>query len=357
MEHDPISPAFADDRPPDPPRPPPLRDLPDAIPLWRLYWFALGTLGIYIPIWVCRTAKRSWGGRPPSDTPIWWAFGSLAPPACAAILIEFKRRACAELKSAGIAKIGTAGAPAILYFIILLIGTYSPLSGFVPTLLFLLPLPFLMVQSTINQIHAVSAAPAARPTRQVHPVEWIGASFGTTALALIVWIYAPALLPIFAPRHGAGATISSVSGHFTVTLPSDNWRVVNSGTLGDEESDLELIGPGVESWIIAYNLDRRQIDFELTIDNRRGECTAGGKLTSLKESRRFLDGPDLIPISIAEYEVHAGLLGTWSCVVLTAQLEERIIEIIGYSIEPDLHLDEVRKLAVSFLPVAQDEES
>jgi hypothetical protein len=357
MESDPISPAAADDAEPRPPPPPPARELPDAVSLWRFYWFAIGTLGIYLMIWVYRTAKRSWGGRPRSSTPVWWAFGCLAPPACVALLFEFKRRAREELQIAGLSKVGAAGAPALLYVGILLIGAHSPLKDFMPMLVFLLPLPFLMVQRAINRIHAVNAQPAAQTPRQVHPMEWIGASFGTVALALLVWWNVPSLLQIFALRPEAGTTISGASGLFSVTLPSDTWRVVDPGTIGDNISDLELIGPGVESWLIAYTNDRRQINFEAVIDNRRLTLAESSTLISLTESRRFLDGSELIPISLVDYEVKQVLQGTSSYVVLTAQMEEQIIEVIGYSTEPDLYLDEVRELALSFVPAAQDEES
>lgn len=338
---------------PDPlPTPP---GIPDAVPLWRFYWFSIGTLGIHLPIWTHRIAKCSWGGRPRSSTPVWWALGCFAPPAAVALLIDFRKRARTSLVEAGGSESRFTGWPALIYVAILLIGGYSPLGSFPPTMLLLLPVPFLMVQRAINHVHRRTAETTPLPVRAAHPVEWVGVSFGTVALAMLMWYLSPSLLSVLSPRHGAGTVIDGISGQFSITLPSDSWRVVRPGTLGDAESDLELLGPGVESWLVGYTHDRALANLDGTIDARRGTLATLGKLRSLEESRRFLDRDSLVPVSVAHYEVHGFGQGNMKFVVLTAETEQSIIELIGHSVEPDSYMGELTEMTRTFRTIDQDE--
>ena len=225
-----------------------------------LYWLAVATFGIYLPFWVYRfsraagaTDRERWRG-------IAWAFGVLAPPACWGILREFQRLALESGPGRG-RWLRSVEVPAALYLVLLVLAGLSPLRHFILTPLFLLPIPFVLVQHSANRAGAVSVD-VDRPRRRVPLWQWIVAPIGTVLVAAIVWFESPAAFQRLRPYVARGAEISGSSQVFRLTVPGDRWRRVTPGTIGDPDSDLELAGPGADTWLIAFVVPRSDADLD-----------------------------------------------------------------------------------------------
>ena len=338
--------------PPDPAdtaAPAGLESRPDSLAMspWRLYWLAVASFGLYVPVWVYRLARAAGQSR---SARVSWALGSLVPPVAAALLYELNGRAFEAVPRARQLQ---RALPAVVFLVLLPVCAFTPLRHFALAPLLLLPAPFAWVQASINR-----AARAEPGTESIQPIrirwfEWVIASAGTLLVATAAWFTVPPFLEQLKTL-GADGVVAGRSGSYQVVIPTSAWRKIKSGTLGDPDSDLELTGPGTETWTVAYVTPSLENDIPTAVSARRTMIFETGEPRDFSESRRFLDGSDLVPVSTADYEIGYGVLGEGHYVVLTAQTDEEVIELIGYTAEPVAHLEELRRLIGSFaIPVIE----
>ncbi len=329
------------------------------MPPWRLYGFTVASFGLYVPYWVYRLSRAH--GCTRRSTRAAWALGSLIPPVGAALLYEFNgppREASPydELPGdeppsdesldptpATVEDSRRGASPAILLLVLLAVCSFTSLRHFTLAPLFLLPIPVAWVQRTINRM-ASSPAPAV----SVRWWAWAAGSIGTLLVAAAVWHEAPGFLRQLR-RIEADAVVVAGSDVFAVIVPTQHWRQVEPGTIGDSDSELELTGPGAETWAVAYSRPRSETHLDNVIAERRSMIFDSGKPLDFRESRRFLDGSDFVPVSTTDYEIDFGLGSVGFYVVLTAETEDEVIELITYTAEPKTYLDEIRRLAQSFV--------
>jgi len=310
---------------------------PLAISPWRLYWLAVASFGLYLPVWVYRLARSA--GQSPSSR-VAWGLGSLVPPIAAALLYEFNGRA-----GEGVPRARRA-LPSLVLLSLLPVCAFTPLRHFTLAPLLLLPAPFAWVQASINRTARKEQA-AAIPRPRMRWFEWAIASGGTLLVALAAWFTVPPFVEQLKVL-GAEGVVVGRSGSFQVVIPTAAWRQVKSGTLGDPESDLELTGPGTETWTVAYVNPNNDNDINSAVSMRRTMIFESGEPRDYREFRRFLDGSDLVPVSTADYEIGYGVMGEGHYVILTAETDTQVIELIGYTAEPVAHLEELRRLIDSF---------
>jgi hypothetical protein len=314
------------------------------VALWRLYVAAVASLGLYLPYWIWRTARQLRIGDRYRARPVWWALGSSIPIVAAAVLYELNRRATAL---AG--RRGRAAGPALVCLGLLVLFVLTPVSDYVVLLVLLAPLPVLWVQRNLNRA-------AARRPEVAHPRRSLNVAL---AVALVVGLPLHGLtlyyldLPAFklglTPRLGPGSTVSGECDLYALTLPSAGWRRVASGTVGDDPSDLELVGPGTDTWAVAYALPAPDSDLEGTVSARRTLILADGTPRSYKEKREFLEGADdFVPVSRATYDILYGAAGPGRYEVVIAEFDTHVVEIIGHTGEPGQYGDELRRLFASF---------
>ncbi len=330
------------------------------MPPWRLYGYAVASFGLYLPFWAYRLARahgcRKWSVKAA------WALGSLVPPVAAALLYEFNGpprddtpsdeapsdEAPSDDPLTPAARDSPRRAPpALLLLLLLAVCSFSPLSGFYLAPLFLLPIAFAWVQSTINRLARASGLPGKTAVAPMRWWNWAAASIGGLLLVVALWYETPGFLRQLR-KIEADAVVASDSDRFELTVPSQHWRRVEAGTIGDDDSELELTGPGAETWAVAYLRPRSETDLDNVIADRKSMLFASGKPLDYRETRRFLAGSDFVPVSTADYELDFGLGTEGFYVVLTAETEDQVIELITYTAEPAAHLDEVRGLVQSF---------
>ena len=321
-------------------------ELPDSRSAWRFYWLSVATFGFYLLAWIHHVAKRGWPGRRYSLGPIPLALGCLCTPVCASFLYdcEVQIRACFARR--GIRRPGRAGGVVVLHLMIVIVFALTPLRLFWIIPLVLLPLPFVLIQSQINTLHRIEATGHSTKL-SFKPVQRAIVGIGTPLLAAGLWLFdVPTSQHHFTPSLAAGTAIAEKDAAYTLTIPSASWRRVQEGTVG-EDSDLELSGPGEETWLVTYSHQADDGALEETVAQRRSMIFESGNVTAYEEVRLYLDAADHHPVSIADYYLENGIAGHGAYVVATALLQERVIEVIGYTEEPQVYLSEIKQLVKS----------
>jgi len=163
------------------------------------------------------------------------------------------------------------------------------------------------------------------------------------------------LRSILTRRAPAGAEILGGSAVYRLVIPGAGWTRVEPGTHGDDGSDLELSGPGIETWLVSYVQDSSETDLSGLVRNRRALLADAGEIIDYRESRRFLEDADLVPVALTTAETSFGVFENGTFVILTAEFDEQVVEIVGYTAEPRQHLDALRKLVTSFRQVGSGE--
>lgn len=346
----------AETPPPPPPEESPSGELrrvvPGPLPLWGLYLVSVASFGLYLPYWIWRTARQFGIGERNRSTPLWWALGSPAAPVGAGILYEFNRRATALAGTRG-----RAAWPALAYLALFVLWRLTPLEDYYLAFALLVPVPFLFVQRNINSAAARRVA-VAHPPRRLLPALALTMVVGLPVVATTAWLYDwPRLKTELAHRLAGGARVAGQSALYELTLPSTEWKRVDPGTVGDDGSDLELIGPGTETWVVGYTASIRDSDLESTIASRRSMIFEVGAARGYDERRHFLPGSDFVPISVTVYDISFGMAGSGQYRVLTAQLDGHVVELVGYTVEPSHHAGELDRLLESFAIKAKEQES
>lgn len=324
---------------------------PGVIPLWRLYVAAAGTFCLYLTVWTYRTARQYGFDKEYRHTPVWWAIGTLISPVAACVLFEFNRRARAFT-----GRPRPAAGPALALVALSLAWGFTPLGHYVLAIPILGPLPFLAVQRNINRTARQGIA-TTHPPRPLRVPLAVGAVLGLPVLAMIGWwVDLPTFDMEMAQRLTGGARVVGRSEVYGLTMPTTDWRELSPGTIGDPESDMELVGPGFDTWVVIYTTPTTENDLESAIGIRREMIFAEGTTAGYKERRYFLSDEELFPVSFATYRVSFGVAGLSEYQVLTAELEDHVIEILGHTAEPATHSKEVRDLLRTFSVESTGEE-
>ena len=174
------------------------------------------------------------------------------------------------------------------------------------------------------------------------------APIGTILVAAMVWVEAPEFVQRLRPLQAKGASVAAASGAFRLTIPGRGWQRVAPGTLGDAGADLELRGPGAETWLVAYTTPSSDTNLSFAVSDRRTIILGEGEPRGFEEYRFFLEDSDFVPVSVARYEIDYGLGAEGVHYVLTAETEKHVFEILTYTAEVDEHVEALKELVLSF---------
>ncbi len=315
------------------------------LPIGRFYLLCLATLGLWVPIWVRRRAQADGEGRE-DPARLWlWPIASLFTPLAMVLLFEFARSDREALRQHGSSAINPWG-PALLHGAVLLLLLFAPEPTLWLPVWLLFPLPFVWVQHQRNRRIALAGegdGPVGGRTR----LQWATVACGLPlAAALAWWIDGDTLMVMASPAERVGALLTGAAGLYTVEAPRDGWRVVKSGTFGDDDSDIEIVAPSGDSWAVGYVVSGPDETLDSRVSVRRSAIRAEATLGNYKESRHFLPESDFIPMSLALYEQEAlGVRRAYA--VLTVELDEALIEIVGFTPAPGEQLGPLVELLES----------
>jgi hypothetical protein len=217
-----------------------------------------------------------------------------------------------------------------------------------------MPLPFVLVQRRLNR---ASLGRPAVPLARIHPV----LAHGLTAVGLAVFVLSAWSVDsgevryLWTRREIPAGAIRGTSAIYELDVTGRNWVSLSPGTIGDAEADLELRGPGADTWVIAYVRAVASGDIGSIVSERRVMIFGEGEPLAYAEERYFLAEADLVPVSLARYQVSQTLGAKDRYVVLTVELKTHLIEIIGHAME-DRSQALLVELLSSFRPVEPDAE-
>jgi len=298
-----------------------------------LYLLGAASGGLYLLVWIGRAARALRLADETPRRPLAWALGSLAPPIAFGVLHELSRRV--QPRAAAPAGVRL---PALLYAVI----EASLFASHAPWLVgaLLRPIPVLWIQASWKRQAGVFPFDAAtvRPLGRIAAI--LASALGAALLAGAVWRSdLPRMRRSLAPELAAQSFLDAPDGSFRLRIPGSGWRLADPRTIGDGRAILALHAPrpAVEAFVYqppgAGSLDD-------LVDARRRRIQSAGRLMAVREERRFADGPELRPLSLAVYR--CDVLGTAVVyVVLTSRSDDAAVELVGYgpagsSVEEDL---------------------
>jgi len=107
-----------------------------------------------------------------------------------------------------------------------------------------------------------------------------------------------------------------------------------------------------DTWVVVYTAPTKRGGLDDFVSNRRTAIFKIGGTDSYDERRYFLPGwPDYVPASIATYDLHSGL-GRSRYLVLCAETDTHVIELVAYTDEPETRAGELRELLDTLAPGA-----
>ena len=133
-----------------------------------------------------------------------------------------------------------------------------------------------------------------------------------------------------AERLVAEQTLSNPTGIYRLTVPNDQWRQVQPGTLY-QDTDMELLNKATNEWLVVRFWPKAQITLENIVDMRQTAIEEGWNRYSKDETRQFLAGAELTPVSMAHYADLDQLDAPDSPLyVLTVGGSKHVFELIGH---------------------------
>ena len=326
----------------------------------RIYLLCVATLGVYSLRWYYRAAREH-SGRNSTDA-AFWALASTAAPFASLFLYDFVAQAGRRLEREG-GRAPTAWVAAALQLVLAGGLVLSPLRSLWLPGFVLFPIPIAIAHAQLEGVarsrRAVVAGNSDAAAGEAPPrLRRFGRLVGHVAVLLLgaplLWLVATELdasgMRMLRAQARDGAVLGTQAG-YSLQLESKSWRLLDAGTVGDEESDLELATEDLRSWVVVYvhDTDGRIDDI---VDQRRLLIEEGTTLTEFDERRFFLPDGDLLPASLARYSVGGSPLTRGYYTVMTARLEDGIVEVVGYSDMEEVEA-EVATLVSSLSPRAR----
>lgn len=321
---------------------------------WRLLWLMLFSATLYAPFLMYRIA---------SDIAV-LAGSRLNPRRCAwQMLIPLYNFNVFYQVAVQAGRLGQTGgmafkiSPALLALLLVAatLGNFA-----MPQFLFLLScvlasIPWLVLNGWMNRLRTARPAqwraPPGRYTWRQRSVFLAGAPL--IALALLgsktefAYVRAPAL--------AAEQRVSGPGADYFLTIPDRQWRVVERGTLYPD-TDLELVNRASGEWVVVRISPSQQQTLDGFVDQRQALVAANWNDYEVQETRRFADGSDNIPMSLARYS-HKGPVASRDSPLLVATVltPERVFEVVGHA--GNLPNASAAQLVDSFRLVAGGEKS
>lgn len=343
----PLHPAPGPTAAPEPER----SGLPPALPCWRLYLYGLASLGLYWAFWIYRTAAALDPGERRRVKHLGWALGAAFPVFGCLVLFELGRLARQRRSRRRRGRDPGGLLPAIWLGLVACVLWVTPLRWVFTAHLLFLTLPFLTVQATVNAAHLAGGEPV--PAGPWWTRWWVALPATIAGLAASAWVYRT----VDREAYSFAATVTtpgrealrSKSGRFEL-VPPRGWIGVAPGTVGSEDSDLELSRFDRTAWLVAYVRPAAGEGLGATVAARRALIGAEGTLRDFTEGRAFLHWGEYDPLSVATYwMVPRSGQGVYR--VATALVDGQIFELVGWSQLPAKDLPVLHQAMATFRPL------
>ncbi|HEY0711128.1 MAG TPA: hypothetical protein VGF45_00520 [Polyangia bacterium] len=308
-----------------------------AEPLLRLSLACVATFGLYLALHVARLGGQL--GNPPQKRRWPWGLAVFFPPAACALLHQVPRLARAALpETASVSRPTSWLAPA-LYAGLYLGSLIGPLASLMAPLVFLLPLPFVIMQAQLNQVvraqlnQPMRLDPAGAIT--VPPRNrrrWLWLAFLPIAGLLLYRLDHMELrgLADNTPVEKGSTVVDAVDGRFSLIVPSDGWHRVPPASLVEDDPEMGFRHNASGDVLVTRS---RPVNEKGGLDDlvagRREAIGEAGKILSISEKRVFLSGAEFVPVSIARYVTRSMGVNNMSFHVASVVLAGRGIEVIG----------------------------
>lgn len=298
--------------------------------LWRLYLLMVATCNIYAVFWIYRIASDVRGHADSRVNPLAYSISLLLGVVA---VFSGARLTWRVLSLRGGERTKHQNLPPLVsllvfttYFLALL-GHLGELPSLYVVSLLVFPLPWLLVQSRMNAVTRTLPATDFRKPDHRMSTRQIAILGG----ALLFWAgLLSAVQMVAGESAGASQLVAGGGGRYTIRAPSYEWTRVAAGTIGDPRSDVELLGPSIDSWAIVYI--HKSVALDDVVAFRARQLNKYNDV-SYRETRALQPGSD-VEISYVAYEANDPFGPTWNWVT-TAASRDSVIELIVSTRDPD----------------------
>ena len=154
----------------------------------------------------------------------------------------------------------------------------------------------------------------------------------------------------------SGSVIIKEDYPFQLPINQEGWKYAKKNSLSDE-AELELVHPESDAWAIIFVSEAGDQTIDDKVSFRYSQILENEGLSKLEthESRSFLPGTDMIPVSYTKYQIDGPVISEiWY--VATIHSPKYIIEMISYQIYDKDNLSTIARLVngLTLLPKVED---
>lgn len=223
--------------------------------LWQLYLLMVATCNLYAVFWIYRIASDVRDHADSRVNPLAYSLSLLL-----GIVAVFSgaRLTWRVLSLRGGERTRHQNLPPcvsllvfVAYFLALL-GHLVELPVLYAVSLLVFPLPWLLVQNRMNPVTSTMPPTDFRKQHRMSSRHVALLGVGLSAWAGLLSAMQMEVAQRASEQAMAGRLFAGSGGRYTVRAPSAEWNQVTPGTIGDPRSDLELLGPSLDTWAIVY---------------------------------------------------------------------------------------------------------
>ncbi len=192
----------------------------------------------------------------------------------------------------------------------------------------LLALPVAWTQSRING-HARASVETTSHRGRVAGL--VGLALALGGFVLLAWsVDRGTLAELRSVALLGGERVQANDGSLSIRSPGSGWALVPSGTIGEEDSLIELAGPQGVSWLIVYAFPRQESLQDLAY-GRRAAIFESAKPSSVSEKIVYADDETLERGLRGSYEFGDSALIDELFDVWIVESGPRVVEMIAYT--------------------------
>ncbi|ATG92237.1 hypothetical protein [Methylomonas koyamae] len=297
---------------------------------WRLLWLMLFSATLYAPFLMYRIASDIAVLAGSRLNPRRCAWQMLIPLYNFNVFYRVARQAGRLAQAGGMAVKLSPAALALMLVAATLVNFAIPQFLFLLSCL-LASIPWLVLNAWMNRLRTAQPAqwraPPDRYTWRQRSVFLAGAPLIVLGLlgskTEFAYFAAPAL--------AAQQQVAGPGADYFLTIPDSQWRVVERGTLYPD-TDIELVNRTSGEWVVVRISPSQQQSLDGFVDQRQALVAANWNDYEMQETRRFADGSDNIPMSLARYSYKGPLTSRDSpLLVATVLTPERVFEVVSHA--------------------------
>lgn len=317
-------------------------DLPKR-PLLHVLLLMCASFGTYAGFWIWGAARKLRAYQPAMLHPFWWlASLGLGLTALASLPTLGSRIQSVKPETGQRSASWFLGIPYVLGSMTINLEFLIALS------LFLVAIPLLLLQGKLNR--SSDSEPLRLTARH-----WVLLVIGLPLFALAIWNEGPIYRAWLSPGVERGELLTTPDGFLEFRMKEDHWARVEPGSIGDEDSILEMQDRFTNSFIIVFRYDNN-LSLDQVVRARISILREAETLANLEEERRFDDAemPRYVVSKLRAETERTPLEAASTYATTTVKSGSSVYEVVGFG--TGMRTSEVPTAVHAFRPSLTEED-